>query len=287
MTRETRVSLLVGLAIIIFFGIIIGERSLNPPEPSASASKSGKSTKVEIPPPGPSHELLTATISSNLHDTRPVLAPTTMPARRAARGSVSQASPVSPTSAGPGSSGRKIPARKPTVPPAERHASPGNADAVRQVQQERPSTIVPETISTYRVRRGDTLIGIARKVYGRAGRTEYLRIFRANRDKLTDPQVLPVGVVLTIPPLKGESRAMVRVGRTGKHYTEMTLEQMERHFNAGKVYVVRAGDNLTRIARRTMGDGSRSAVMKLLRVNRKRIKDPDRLTVGMKLIIPQ
>jgi LysM repeat protein len=50
---------------------------------------------------------------------------------------------------------------------------------------------------TYTVRSGDSLSKIAQQFYGDAH--EYMKIFYANRDKLTDPNKIQPGVDLTIP----------------------------------------------------------------------------------------
>ena len=50
---------------------------------------------------------------------------------------------------------------------------------------------------SYTVKSGDTLSKIAREFYGDAN--AYHRIFDANRDKLTDPNKIDVGQVLSIP----------------------------------------------------------------------------------------
>jgi len=49
------------------------------------------------------------------------------------------------------------------------------------------------------VRRGDTLSGIARHVLKDDSRSAVMKIYKANRDKIPDPDVLPVGVKLRIP----------------------------------------------------------------------------------------
>jgi nucleoid-associated protein YgaU len=49
----------------------------------------------------------------------------------------------------------------------------------------------------YTVKPGDTLSKIAKQYYGNAN--EYMRIFEANRDKLTDPDRIQVGQQLSIP----------------------------------------------------------------------------------------
>jgi|GEM_PF-694452 len=54
-----------------------------------------------------------------------------------------------------------------------------------------------QAAGTYRVQEGDTLVSIARKLYG--GGRRYRDIFEANRDQLTSPNALPVGVLLKIP----------------------------------------------------------------------------------------
>lgn len=51
--------------------------------------------------------------------------------------------------------------------------------------------------TTYTVQSGDTLSKIARNHLGDAG--AYMKIFEANRDKLSDPDKIQVGQVLTIP----------------------------------------------------------------------------------------
>jgi nucleoid-associated protein YgaU len=50
---------------------------------------------------------------------------------------------------------------------------------------------------TYTVAAGDSLSKIAKQFYGNAN--EYMRIFDANKDKLTDPNAIKVGQQLVIP----------------------------------------------------------------------------------------
>jgi LysM repeat protein len=51
---------------------------------------------------------------------------------------------------------------------------------------------------TYEIKSGDTLSRISRQFYGNAN--EYMRIFYANRDQLSDPDKIQVGQKLVIPP---------------------------------------------------------------------------------------
>ena len=50
---------------------------------------------------------------------------------------------------------------------------------------------------TYTVRPGDTLSGIAKEQLGKAN--DYMKIFEANRDQLSDPDKIKPGQVLRIP----------------------------------------------------------------------------------------
>ena len=60
-------------------------------------------------------------------------------------------------------------------------------------------TSMPQTASAkmYTVKPGDTLSKISKQFYGSA--TDYMRIFEANKDKLTDPDKIQVGQELKIP----------------------------------------------------------------------------------------
>jgi len=57
---------------------------------------------------------------------------------------------------------------------------------------------------------GDTLGDLAERYLGDAGR--YLEIYRANRDVLPSPEVLPIGVELKIPPRRADVTSAPSVG---------------------------------------------------------------------------
>lgn len=58
----------------------------------------------------------------------------------------------------------------------------------------------------HRVVDGDTLPALAERYLGDTSRWE--EIFAANRDVLTDPRLLPIGVELKLPPLKKEPNVL-------------------------------------------------------------------------------
>jgi nucleoid-associated protein YgaU len=67
-------------------------------------------------------------------------------------------------------------------------------------QQSSPGFAGPQAggeMTTYTVQAGDTLSAISKKFLGNAN--EYMDIFNANRDQLTDPDKIKPGQVLKIP----------------------------------------------------------------------------------------
>ena len=57
----------------------------------------------------------------------------------------------------------------------------------------------PRMARTYEVQPGDCLTGIARRVMGDDSRRAVQRLFEINRDRIHDPDSVPVGLVLRIP----------------------------------------------------------------------------------------
>ena len=67
-------------------------------------------------------------------------------------------------------------------------------------QQQAPPSPVSQAkaaMQTYTVQAGDTLSGISKRLLGNAN--SYMEIFNANRDVLTDPNMITPGQVLKIP----------------------------------------------------------------------------------------
>jgi nucleoid-associated protein YgaU len=60
-----------------------------------------------------------------------------------------------------------------------------------------PAAATTTTTTTYTVQSGDTLSAIAKRFLGNAN--DYMEIFNANRDQLTDPDKIKPGQVLKIP----------------------------------------------------------------------------------------
>lgn len=168
----------------------------------------------------------------------------------------------------------------------QRAAEPDRPDATSQGQGPTHYTVQP----------GDTLSGIAAKVYGPAHEDEYLRIYQANRQEIPNESTIYAGQVLVIPPLPQGGPAPAPTTRRPApprpEFREMNARQLEDYISRSaatasrQTYVVRTGDTLTSIARRFMGDGGSRAVERLFQMNRGVLSDPDRLQVGMRLTVP-
>lgn len=83
-------------------------------------------------------------------------------------------------------------------------AAPAKADfsnvqsGVQSTAPTAPAT--QSTLQTYTVAKGDTLSKIAKKFYGKS--SQWRMIFEANRDQISNPDLIQIGQVLKIPPAK-------------------------------------------------------------------------------------
>ena len=75
-------------------------------------------------------------------------------------------------------------------------------DVVADIQVvPKPGVSAPvSSMKTYTVKKGDTLSKIAKEYLGDAN--DYMRIFDANKDQLTDPDMIKPGQVLKIPAME-------------------------------------------------------------------------------------
>jgi nucleoid-associated protein YgaU len=155
----------------------------------------------------------------------------------------------------------------------------------------------------YTVVAGDTLRSIAQRFYG--DENQWPRIFNANRDQISNPDVIQVGWVLTIPGFRpyavkaGDTLRSIAQGFYGDE------NQWPRIFNANRdqiddpnlifpgqilriptdeLYTVVAGDTLRSIAQQFYGDENQWP--RIFDENRDQIDDPNVISVGQVLLIP-
>ncbi|HAU38074.1 MAG TPA: hypothetical protein DCX07_10215 [Phycisphaerales bacterium] len=275
MTRETRIGLLVGFAFIVAFGLVLSELTGTgkPPSPAVASTDNvapeswSPVIELNVAPSPPAEPVATREA-----------APSPEPATVAVSLEPSQDLPV-------GAVVRAEVLPRSAETPATATSEPAPAPAAR----------------TYVVRAGDSLIKIARTVYGAGREREYKRIYEANKNLMPDEATVIVGQELTIPPLPGAAptpapvRPATTVVEAPRPYREVTLETVARELADAttrraapqRTYTIRRGDNLTKIARETLGDDSRQTIQKLYNANKDKLRSPDSLPVGVTLEIPQ
>jgi len=272
MTRETRIGLLVGLLFIVMFGLVLSELTDDSPQPVDRRESVGDE------------------VATTIEHFPSVLRAEPGRVELAAAG---RADPVVDSPAQPAH-----PAQS-TAQPTVRSRLLRGAGTSLAAERQLPTS--PQTAAgRYVVKPNDSLIRIARKVYGRGQEQQYKLIFQANRGVLADESTLQVGQELVIPPLPQRRARPSEAGQDApqagrrQHYQQQDMEQLRRRFGSGdspparrsRTYVVRSGDSLTTIAQHMLGDDSRAAVMKIFDANRNKLQSPDRLSVGVELEIP-
>jgi|GEM_PF-1488581 len=135
-----------------------------------------------------------------------------------------------------------------------------------------PATASAPTGPTYTVKAGDNLTRIATRALGDGQRWD--EIFAANRDQLDNPGQVREGMVLALP-----AGAPASAGPAASAPTPPAPSAA-----AARTYTVKAGDNLTRIAARTLGDGQRWD--EIFAANRDALDAPESIRVGQVLRLP-
>ena len=146
-----------------------------------------------------------------------------------------------------------------------------------------PTAAAPKPASRklHRLKRGDTLYGLAERYLGDG--KEYRLLFEVNRALLKTPHRLPVGLEIVIPESEDVAGLSDTAGANLAASTTSTLFQPEPGRRPRR-YTVERGDTLIAIARRVYGDGRQ--YRRIYRANRDRMQSPDNLVEDMVLEIP-
>ena len=151
---------------------------------------------------------------------------------------------------------------------------------VRQHQNDATLTQAPVIVQReITVKSGDTLSELAKTHLGSAA--DWDELLEANRDKLSRPEQLRVGMTLKLPA-KAIKRATEQLNQASGNTT--TSRQPQPTTTRPKTYTVKSGDTLSSIAAQTLGSANKWYT--LYKYNKSTISDPDNLTVGTTIKIP-
>jgi len=325
MTRETRIGLVVGLLFIVMFALVLSELtgadSYLPIESLGGVRQVDEDTPViEVidgftsrpVPPGagdPSADVKPVPSPGRSAPPAETDAPRVLPPLSAV--AEPEAVDENPTPVAPAPR-QEAPRRPPEAPLAREDRSPGEPELPRPVapggtirpfartdSPVRPAPAGGSGAKTYVVKPNDTLTRIAQKTLNDDSPSAIRRICEANPGKLDDPNLLSIGLELAIPspaPTSGARSAYYR-----RALADLDRELKRRRALGGRrpadavpttpapsrrVYKVRRGDNLTKIAREMLRDGSRSAVRRILNANKDKIRNANVLPIGVELVIP-
>jgi nucleoid-associated protein YgaU len=168
----------------------------------------------------------------------------------------------------------------------------------------KPQTAKPASPKVYVVQQGDSISSIAKKVYGAQEGNKQKNvdaIFEANRKTLASIDELQVGQKLIMPPLAGSNPAsptpdrvlspagFTKVESVGQRHSTANADKSAPTAKAAsskpdKVYTVKEGDSLWRIASEQLGDGNR--YKDIIKLNGDVMSNEDDLQVGMQLKMP-
>ncbi len=124
---------------------------------------------------------------------------------------------------------------------------------------------------------GDSLYKLSRKYYGNT--ESWILIYNANQDKIGPGKVLYVGKHLIIP---GSTKLVENKKNTSSHILRSDSSQVKTN---SKVYKVKSGDSLYKIAKLHYKDGSKWR--KIFDANKKVLNNNSNVVrVGVELIIP-
>lgn len=180
---------------------------------------------------------------------------------------------------------------------------PQDVDNVRNVVAVSPTgkTFYPNSIQSnrsktgeYIVQSGDTLADIAKKFYGPDDGNKFKniqKIYQANQNVLESPDRVIEGQKLVIPPLssvaankskKSSKGFLARAFGFGNRVETLSRNSQSKNY---RLYKIKKGDTLWKIAAKQLGDGTR--FQEIINLNKKQFPNPDDLKVGVTIKLPK
>ncbi len=299
MTRDTKVGLLVGLAIILLISIIVSDHlSVVQYQDAADLTQFAQQAQQSVEPSsGTSRRNPTGILRGRTTaPTRNVATQRVAPTRRTSplplpgQGVPSQPNHVTPRPSNPALRPDQRVAQRNTHAPvltlshtqSSGAAQPG---ATQTPSHQRANGSTPQPIIHY-VRAGESLWTLAQKYYDDGN--YWQTIADANPKAIQPTGGVREGVRLVIPnkaglanrPSTSESRASQTNARLGQTQPNPRGRSQSRS-DSNKLIEVRAGDSLSSLAQKHLGSSDRWR--ELFDANRDQLKRPDQIRVGMKL----
>jgi nucleoid-associated protein YgaU len=160
------------------------------------------------------------------------------------------------------------PAELGLVPPEKTPSAPPSNPVPAKIEAPKPVYHV--------VQKDDTLSQISQKYYGTS--RHHAMIQKANARLVPDPNRMPVGVRLLIPPLEGQEARQVASASQSTPTPALSTSAAKR------TYTVQKGDDLWRIAQKCYQDGMKYKDIQA--ANKALVPDANSLKPGMVLVIP-
>jgi nucleoid-associated protein YgaU len=290
MTRETKISLLVGLAFIIVIGILLSDHFHATQElPQAVITDVGNAVRRATDAPGTNNPPTSFVAPAESSPTSSV--PTRDELTQAPSPVVLAHQPTGNNQTSPTAEdhGADAPAIDPSLNrtaqrlgeplvPANNDGSTQDSNSVAQApQQQNPSPAPAQSPKQYRALDGDTVSRMAAKFLGSNSRSNRQAIIDANPSLQDDPDRVVVGKLYTIPTAGSQSTA-------GSAQSDQA--QSNQPVGGEYFYTVQEGDSLWRIANDVLGDPSTVSAIKELNHGLLKGDNGDVVTPGMKLKLP-
>jgi nucleoid-associated protein YgaU len=296
MTSDAKIGLLLGLVFIFIIAFVINGLPGLHNKTEDGNKLTGSMVGLQNSAPG-----LGANERKVLETTAPV-SETAPPAREATGSNETRFTMTLPQEA-PATTGGAASAPAVIEPVADAHPQQVTVPAPSPPTVKTESA-KPAAAKVYVVQDGDSLSAIAKKCYGEQEGNKLANInaiFEANKKVLASADELQVGQKLVIPPfatavasasapanvLGGQS--FKKVESVGQRHSPANTEQSAAPAKAesskqGKIYVVKEGDCLWRIAADQLGDGNR--YKEIVKLNSDKLSSEDDIQVDMELKLP-
>jgi nucleoid-associated protein YgaU len=322
-TREHKLSLILGFCAIVFVGLLVSDhfskaRSNRVEAELATRTPPPASVVRDTPGIGPVEEPMVPAVA----ETKPTL--TAVAQREVHEVEMGATRPITQYADGTSANNPSAAAGGGTVPAATTtttrpanlpefiHVAPGPVNRTN-VPAATDTTTVNNTPGTtpattglpiskgkedkYPVQRGDTMYKLAQKFYNDGNLAGALKDY--NKKRLKADGTMNIGVTLLIPPkdvLLGQAKLAdgaqtTRIAGGNSNTPELPINATPPVRNDGApapaagTYTVKAGDNLGTIAQKTLGSSKRWK--EILSANKGTLSSPEELKVGMVLKLPK